>query len=336
MEIFHKAQDLPDDWEYNIGDNLYLKKDYLNIAEKMDASQKTYYLFRDNNGFIDTQFLICKTADNNIAMFTPFNIPVLMNSVYYPFTLSKPAGIFGVGTKLQTENFLKSLKGFTMILNVDKDYVLEGFSKGLILPKCILKISWNTFDDYISELRSGYRRRYNIAFRKSENLNCFILQNNMDFNEEMYNLYLDVYNNAEYKLGKVSIDYFREKRCIIIVLKNDKGVQGFAQLSKNCDELIFEFVGLNKKNVMKYDTYIRLLLEIVRYGIEQGFSTIDLGQTTDEAKLKLGSRYKMLYVLIRHSNPVINKILKLVTPLLEYKPLNENQFHVFKKIKKEG
>ena len=59
MEIFYKAQDLPDDWEYNIGDNLYLKKDYLNIAEKMDASQKTYYLFRDNNGFIDTQFLIC-------------------------------------------------------------------------------------------------------------------------------------------------------------------------------------------------------------------------------------------------------------------------------------
>lgn len=88
MEKYLSAKSLPKDWEDNIGNNPYLKKDFLEFIEKIDNSEKSYYVFRNPQGKIDTQFLISKTVDNDIAMFTPFKIPVVLNSVYYPFTLS--------------------------------------------------------------------------------------------------------------------------------------------------------------------------------------------------------------------------------------------------------
>lgn len=332
MDKYLTSETLPSDWEDNIGNNPYLKKSFLKLIEQIDSSEKSYYVFRNAEGKIDTQFLISKTSDNDIAMFTPFKLPVILNSVYYPFTLSKSAIILGDQTKKEAAEFLKNLKGFKLIINTDKFYTLDNFTQGKILPKCMMSIKWNSFEEYISSLRSGYRRRYKKALEKSSNLNFYILKNNKkEFSEDMYKLYLDVYNNADYKLGKVAIDFFKQEDLVIPVLEDkNKELQGFAALHKNNEELLFEFVGLNKKNISQYDIYIRLLLEIVRYGTENGYKIIDFGQTTDEAKLKLGCKYENLYALINHSNPIINYILKKLTPFIEYKPLDENKFHVFK------
>ena len=331
MEKYISVQDLPTDWEDNIGDNLYLKKNFLEIVEQIGSSEKSYYVFRNSLGQIDSQFLITKTTDNDIAMFTPFKLPVTMHSVYFPFTLSKPACIFGDESKQEVTEFLKSLKGYKMVLNLDESCKLDDFSHGLICPRCVMQVKWNSFEDYMSSLRAGYRRRYKTAFKKSKDLRFRILKNNeLEFTEEMYDLYLDVYHNAQYKLGKVSIDFFRQDCFVVFALDDETGTQGFALLHENGEELIFEFVGLNKKNILKYDTYIRILIEIVRYGIERGFKVIDFGQTTDDAKLKLGCKYENLYVLLNHSNPIINLLLKNLVTYIEYKPLNENSFHVFK------
>ena len=331
VDKYSRTEDLPDDWDQNTGNNPYLKKSFLSLIEKIVPSDKSYYVFRNAKGEIDTQFLINKTPDYNIGAFTPFNIPVKMNAVYFPFTLSKPGGRFGEETKEEAAKFLKSLKGYKIILNVNKSDTFDDFAQGLICPRCVLELKWKTFDEYLSSLRAGYRRRYKIALSKSKDLNFWILKNNqLEFTNEMYQLYLDIYNNADYKFGKVSIDFFRQNSFIILVLENENGVQGFAQLDKNNDELIFEFVGFKKKNTTIYDTYIRLLLEIIKYGIENGFTSIDFGQTTDDAKLKLGCKYEHLYALINHSNPVLNFFCKKITKHLQYKPLDEDKFHVFK------
>lgn len=334
MEKYLRAKDLPKDWEDNIKDNPYLKKDFFELIEQIDSSEKSYYVFRNPLGQIDTQFLISKTTDNNIAMFTPFKLPVIMHSVYFPFTLSKPAGVFGSETRQAVSSFLKSLKGYKMILNVDENYTLDGFARGLILPRCVLSIKWSSFEEYMSALRSNYRRRYKSAFYRSKDLKFYVLKNNkLEFTEEMYKLYLDTYNRASYRLGKVSIDFFRQDHLVILALKDESAVQGFAQLRKNGEEFIFEFVGFDRENSLKYDIYIRLLIEVIRYGIENGFKIIDFGQTTDDAKLKLGCKYEMLYVLLNHSNPIINFFLKRLARYIEYKPLDENKFHVFKENK---
>ncbi|MCD7780395.1 MAG: hypothetical protein LUH05_06970, partial [Candidatus Gastranaerophilales bacterium] len=326
------ASDLPEDWDNNIENNPYLKKDFLTFIEQTDNSQKKYCIFRNSQNKTDTQFLICRTENNNLGMFTPFKFSATINSIYFPFSISSPAGVFGEETKKDVNKFLKTFKGFTMIVNIEnKDYKLSDFTQAVIPPKCLFEIKWHSFSEYMKDLRAGYRRRYNIALNKSKDLKIrFLKDNKTEFTEQMYNLYLDIYNNASCKLGKVPIDYFKQERCIIFVLEDSEDIQGFAQLYKNGEELIFEYVGFNKKNVLQYDTYIKILLEIIRFGIENGYKIIDMGQTTDETKLKLGCRYKFLYALIRHSNPIINFILQKITTHIQYKPLDESRFHVYK------
>ena len=99
-----------------------------------------------------------------------------------------------------------------------------------------------------------------------------------------------------------------------------------------CGEEIFEFVGVDYRYTGTFDTYHRILLEIVRYGIENGFKTIDFGQTADESKLKLGSEYTMLYAYLHHSNRFINRLNKKLAKYIEYKPITTD-YRVFKEKK---
>ena len=78
-----------------------------------------------------------------------------------------------------------------------------------------------------------------------------------------------------------------------------------------------------------FDTYHRILLEIVKYGIEHGFKTIDFGQTADESKLKLGSKYIMLYAYLHHSCKFINAVNKKLAKHIQYKPISID-YKVFK------
>jgi hypothetical protein len=113
------------------------------------------------------------------------------------------------------------------------------------------------------------------------------------------------------------------------VAEDENGPVGFVQFLPNGHELIFEFVGFDYATNRTYDTYQRLMLEIVRYGIEHGFRTVDLGQTADDTKLKLGSSYEMLYAALHHSNPLLFAVSRLLAPTLQYRPLTTD-FRVFR------
>ena len=215
-----------------------------------------------------------------------------------------------------------------MILNIE-DVEPCGYAKGLTCPKCILTNDFDSFEHYLNSLRSNYRYRYNKCFKKSSPLTLEYLEDNKDFTEEMYDCYLQVYNKSKIRVEKLPIEFFRGKYFKIFVLKNEEKVVGFGQMVENGTELIFEFVGVDYKYNNTYDTYHRILLEIVKYGIENNFKTIDFGQTADESKLKLGAKYTMLYAYLHHSNKLINSINKKLAKYIEYKPITTD-YKVFK------
>ena len=215
-----------------------------------------------------------------------------------------------------------------MILNLG-DFNPEGYAKGLTCPKCILTNDFADFNDYFSRLRSAYRRRWRQALEKSKELTLEYLQDNSQFTQEMYNCYSQVYNKSRIRVEKLPIEFFRGGYFKIFVLKLKEKVVGFGQMLPNGDELIFEFVGVDYKYNSEFDTYHRVLLEITRYGIENGYKTIDFGQTADESKLKLGSKYTMLYAYLHDTNPINNFIYKRLARFIEYKPITTD-FKVFK------
>jgi hypothetical protein len=177
----------------------------------------------------------------------------------------------------------------------------------------------------MASLRSNYRRYYSIVLKKSSELSVTLLADNKDFTEEYYKLYEQVENHAKIKIDKLPLSFFRNNFFKILIFKDKNNTPaGFVQLLENGDELVFEFTGFDYAINMKCRTYHRMLLEIIRYAINNGFKKIDFGQTADDAKLRLGCRYEYLHLYLHHSNPFVNFIYRMIAPLIDYKPLKPN------------
>ena len=326
IKQFDSITKVPDEWDSIIGDNIYLSKEFLGFMERIDKCKQKYYMIYDDD-VLDTIFMTYVRERYNPAMFTKFNLYQRMTMIYVPLSVTRPGIAYNKHLDKAME-FIKTIKGPKMLLNIE-DVDPQGFAKGLTCPKCILTNRFDSFDDYMSKLRSNYRYRYTKCFKKSAPLTIEHLENNEDFTEEMYECYLQVYNKSRAHVEKLPIEFFRGKYFKIFVLKNEEKVLGFGQMLPNGTELVFEFVGVDYEYNNTYDTYHRILLEIVKYGIENKFETIDFGQTADESKLKLGSKYTMLYAYMHHSNAMLNGIYKKLAKHIEYKPITTD-YNVFK------
>jgi len=64
---------------------------------------------------------------------------------------------------------------------------------------------------------------------------------------------------------------------------------------------------------------MNMLLLIIRYGIENGYKCIDLGQTAEETKMKLGALQQPKSMYIHHSNPVLSILFDRLAGRFSYK-----------------
>ncbi len=330
QKIFYRAEELPDEFDKLDMQNPYLNKKFLSFVERTEADFKpTYYLFFDENR-LDSAFIAFKRKNYNVAMFTPFTFKINVTLIYLPMCVTRGGFAFG---KLRNEalNAIRAIKGYKMLLNEERSDA-DGFAVGLTCPKCILTLRWDSFDAYLNALRSDYRNRAKKVLKKSSVLDIRPISAN-EFNREMYKGYLNVLGKSKIRIETLSKEYFEgEFFTLLAAFLRDKPV-GFIQLMPNGDELIFEFVGVDYEYNHDYAVYHRMLLEIIRYGIEHGYKTIDFGQTADDIKLKLGSKYTYLYAYFHHSNKLINAVCKKLGKTLEYKPLT-TKFRTFKEEEK--
>lgn len=332
IQEYCSARDLPPEWDAAPGDNLYMRRNFLIFLEDVsDVSGERYYAFRGAQGEIDSRLMLYHRDNHPLTMFSRFMIKTRTGFVYVPLSVARPGAVLGDDTRAEVFRFFRGLKGMNLFYNMPEAFRSSGTIPVKTCPRCVLDVRWKSFAEYLEAMRSGYRRRYHQALKKSAPLRMHMLADNRDFSPELYELYLEVFNAARFKLEKLSLEFFRGAFFKILVLEDERGqAQGFVQLLENRSELIFEFVGFRYATNRKYDTYIRLLLEIVRYGIENGFESIDFGQTADEAKLKLGCRYEHLNVMAHHSNPLLNLLIRATLPLLQYQPMDDAAFHVFR------
>lgn len=322
-----KAAELPAEWDVVIDGNIYLQRDFLSFIEKSEHDyEPVYYLFYDGDT-LDSVFVSYRRRGYNLGMFTKIDLKIKVTLIYLPMCVTANSIVTGKLKDLVFDT-IRAIKGYKMILNLP-DGDVKGFATGLTCPKCILDLPFASFDEYVAALRSDYRNRVKKVFRKTAQLDIRFIDNQTQFSEELYNLYLNVLGNSRIRIETLSKEYFSGKMFrVFVAYREDKPV-GFVQLLPDGDELVFEFVGLDYDCNENMPVYHRMLYEIVRYGIENGFKTIDFGQTADDTKLKLGCRYVMLYAALHHGNPVVNTVCKLFAPKLQYKPI-KTDFHVFK------
>ena len=327
--VIYHAKDLPNEWDEVCKNNIYMSRSFLEFMEKANDCKQTYHLIYDNNELLSCFVMFKKWY--NLFVFTKLKIFLPINFIYLPLSVSHPSIIWNDKNNILSET-LKDIKGLKLILNVSNEK-LDGFAKGNYLPICELENKWSSFEDYINSMRTNYRRRINKAISKGNDLKIAELNSNSLFDDQMYSLYEQVFNHSEYSLEKLSIDFFRNNISKTFTFNNNDKCIGFIQIIEDRlnDMLIFEFCGYDYDVAHDYDIYYNMLSFIVKYGIENNFKRIQLGQTAYDAKLKFGSKMYRNFYLLSHSNPLINAIIQKINNFLEF-DVPEYNFNVFKEV----
>ena len=249
-----------------------------------------------------------------------------MHIVGVPCSVSSP-GIFGdqPGIEALKKHIYEVEKGFILVLNLEEKVPGGSFASGKTLPTVVLSNHYSDWQDYISSLRSNYRRRLNHINQPNKDLRFEKMQCSQ-FNGEMYQQYLEVYKRSNGKLEKLSFDFFKNLPSdfmLTVCFKNNE-VIGWNIALSNRNIHYFFLGGIDYKLNKSYNTYLRLLSSIIKDGIEKKADFIELGQTAEIPKMRLGGKLVPRYMEAHHSNFILNKLIKLSGSLLEYKRKPEN------------
>ena len=226
----------------------------------------------------------------------------------------------------------------------------NGYFKALSLPYMRIKVKWGDFESYLSDLRHGYKRQIlnslkkinltggfqlrNILNGSDSKVPCLILADSTVCTPELfYKSYLEVMNRAVSKLETLNFDFFKnyfeshKEKLIFIVLAEDQTIYGSAILVPHESELTFALIGKHGEKD-KYDTYFNLITAIVKYGIENNFETINMGQTSYYPKQRVGAKPENEYIYFRSGKIMMHTVLRLLNKVLfpETKIQNVNVF----------
>ncbi len=289
-------------------DNKILDSDLselLFLLERINPCRQQYFVMEDT---------LVVTYMHKLNLFNFRKVPSLSLSVRIiglPVSLSMP-GIFGNGEKLA--EVLSEIKGLSLVLNWD--FPLPG--GGRTLSNFVFDNGFATFSDYLKSLRSGYRRRIRQTLERGEAIQVKKLESK-DFKPGHYQLYKAVYDRSPYPLECLPIEFFRESKSDLFEFMDpNEEVLAFVQLVERGDSLIFMFCGFEKRPVDLYDLYNNMLLFILKEGIRRKVKTINFGQTSEVAKLRLGCREVDKYLYLYHGNSFVRGVLKWLTPYFSY------------------
>lgn len=324
MEFKHiqAAINLPSEWD-ELADNYFQQTKFLLHTEKYNPCHQRYYICTDKGKMIAAAIMYSLRLD----LFTFINIksPMKMNIVGIPCSVSSP-GIFGNKTALEAlkKHIYKVEKGFVLFLNLEDEPIKASFASGKTLPSIVLKNHFQNWEDYLAALRSNYRRRL-ILINQTNNDLRFDKRSCAEFTDQMFQQYLDVYNRSKAKLEKLNFDFFKNlpQEFNLTICFNNETIIGWNIALENQNMYYFFLGGVDYKQNKIYSTYLRLLSTIIKDGIETKSEFIELGQTAEIPKMRMGGKPEIRYMEAYHSNWFLNKLIKKFSFLLEYKPTIE-------------
>ena len=323
FNYIQESKNLPSQWN-ELAENYFQQTEFLSHTEKYNACKQRYYLCFEEDKLVSAAIVYSLSLD--ILTFIKVKSPLRMHIVGIPCSVSSP-GIFGDHGAIEVlkKHIYQVEKGFILLLNLIEKPAGSDSGTGKTLPTVVLSSHFTDWQDYISSLRSNYRRRLNHINKPNKELSiekkyC------SEFTDVMYEQYLQVYKRSSGKLEKLSCDFFKHLPSVFnmtVCTKLNEVIGWNIALSDQHTHYFF-LGGIDYSQNKSCQTYLRLLSAIIKDGIENKAECIELGQTAEIPKMRMGGKLTQRYMEAHHSNAILNKLIKLCGSLLEYKKKPEN------------
>jgi hypothetical protein len=202
-----------------------------------------------------------------------------------------------------------------------------GFRPFTVDPCMDLVVSahWHTFDDYIAEIVSKYKKRWRAIHKKLEpitvkELNADEIRESLPRLTELMDA---VQGKARFMLAKINPHYLPElksalgEKYLLKAYYKDELMIGFASSVIMENQLEAHFIGVDYAHNHEYELYQNLLYDYVQQAITFRIPLINFGRTALEIKSNLGAVPVPVMVYIKHTNPILNLIIRPFLKMIE-------------------
>ena len=318
FNVIQNVSDLPASWNM-LAANYFQQTEFLAHAGKDNPCNQRYYLCTEGEKLLAAAVVYSLRLD--ILTFVRLKSPVKMHIIGIPCSVSCP-GIFGTKEGIQQlkEYIFHTEKGFVLALNLDSQPDSSQYASGKTLPTIVLRNCFPDWTTYVDALRSDYRRRM-VRLLSHDNQLIFKKLLPKDFNREMYAQYLEVHKRSKDKLEKLSFDFFQNLPGNFTLTSCSRGntLLGWNMAVADTQTYYFFLGGVDYSSNKTWNTYLRLLARLVEDGIHSGAECIDLGQTAEIPKMRMGGVLVPRFMEAHHSIGIFNTLLKRNSKALEYR-----------------
>jgi hypothetical protein len=315
------ASDLSPAWD-DLATCGFQRREFLSHTERHNPCAQRYY-------WTGTAGAVVYSLRLDLLTFLRLPSPVTLHVIGIPASVSTP-GLLGAPADVNdlVRGILDRESGLVVGLNLDHPIDVDGLACGRTLPAVVIDRAFRSWDDYRSSLRSDYRRRLDRTLAESsdvesERLPCASLD------DGMHALYLDVFRRSDAKLECLGPSFFRHLPPWFHLTVNRRGGRLSSwHVAGTCGTCRCFFLGGVDR--AGFDAaYRRLLVGVVREAIEDGATRVQLGQTAEVPKTRLGGRIVEKGMFGWHSFPGLAWLLRQGRGLLEYRK-RVPEAHVFR------
>lgn len=209
---------------------------------------------------------------------------------------------------------LSSLRGF-------------GFTRVPSLPMTQLRLDFDDFDDYMQKrLSRGARKDLRRKFKAAANaapIEMSVVRDIGDIVDEIYPLYLSVYERSSLHFEKLTKDYLVElgrrmaDRARFFIWRQNGRIVAFNLCLVHADAIYDEYIGLDYSVALDLHLYHYTFRDVMNWAIAQGYKRFVSNGLNYDPKLHLRQELAPIDLYVRHTSGLANAVLGIALPLLE-------------------
>lgn len=215
------------------------------------------------------------------------------------------------------------------------------------LPYAEMDLDFKDFDDYLKKRLSG-ASRYDLK-RKFKKVDAdvdikmeMVDEPNDEDLRRIYELYLAMVDKHEMSFEIVPQEFFKAVskhmpgQTKFFLWKVDDKVVAFLFCLLSGDVMLDYYLGLDYSVAHKYHLFFIKHRDMMKWCIEKGIKTYEMGTTGYEPKKRLGFDFTPLTIYVKHMSRVINPILKMLTHLLKFENFDPDLKEVIRSMREKG
>ena len=215
-------------------------------------------------------------------------------------------------------------------------FATNGYTRVPSLPSVKIHIPFENFDQYMAQaLSKATRKDLRRKFRDTQGagISLEVLNDVTPFIDELYPLYLQVFERSGLQFEKLTKAYFcrlgqemPDKARFFVWRKGGRAV-AFSVCLVDGDELHDEYVGLDYSVALDLHLYFYTLRDILQWAMQNGYKWYGSSGQGYEPKLRLKAQLAPLDLYVSHTwlgaNLILRRVLPLIEPTRTEKTLNE-------------